>query len=148
LTTAELHEKFPLVDPEYVTKFSIESRALSELDVHQRLYDVAQYVTGSFYKPEVYSGDVMLVTHAAGVIAAVRGILALKSQPKSLPTWYAPGGPGRVHVYAGVSCFHELTQSDPIGFQDWEYSKSESSANLLDPQRDYDWAYRPDRSKM
>lgn len=147
LSVDELHAQFPLVDKSYVTSFALDHRPASELDVHVRLYEVAKYVCEAFYNPEKYAGDVMLVTHAAGVIAAVRGFLSLKLHPQTLsPQWYAPGGEGRVPVYSGVSCFHKLTA--PGAHYNWTYNKGEDSLSLPDPTRHYNWKYRPDRSKL
>ena len=122
-------------------------RATSELDVHKRLYEVAKYVVDAFYSPDAYSGDVMLVTHAAGVIAAVRAFLTLKQHPIELdPSWYAHGGKGRVPVYAGVSGVHKLSQSS--SHFDWLHISAEDENHLLDPEKNYNWAYRPDRPKL
>lgn len=145
LSPEELRAQFPLVDLEYKSKFDFDSRPANEQDMHERLYRLAQYVTDSFYSPTEYSGDVCLVTHAAGVIAAVRGLLSLKTHPSMLdPDWYAAGGPGRVRVYAGVSAFHKLAQQQPP-YNNWVVAKSENSGALLDPERAYNWAYKPDR---
>lgn len=149
LSLEELHSKFPLVDINYQTSFGLDKRPASELDVHLRLYEVAKYVCDLFYNPSTYSGDVMLVTHAAGVIAAVRGFLALKHHPQSLSSnWYAPGGEGRVPVYAGVSCYHKLTAPTAEMHNHWNYNKGEDANSLPDPTRNYNWKYRPDRSKL
>jgi len=149
LSVEELHAQFPLIDKSYKTSFQIDVRPASELDVHLRLYEVAKYVSELFYNPSTYSGDVMLVTHAAGVIAAVRGFLSLKYHPQTISTnWYAPCGEGRVPVYSGVSCCHKLTAPEPDAHTNWTYTKGEDAKSLPDPTRNYNWKYGPDRSKL
>lgn len=123
--------------------------------MHERLYTVAKYVSSTFYEDRAYNGDVVLVTHAAGVIAAVRGILSLKSHPQTLvETWYAPNGEGRVPVFAGVSCYHKLSQPAvnsgvvEFSYHNWSHVYGETEVNLLDPARDFNWAYKPDRPRL
>lgn len=154
----ELHSKFPLVDVNYKSFLPFTAEAVNELQMHERLYNVAKYVITTFYEESAYNGDVILVTHAAGVIAAVRGILSLKLNPQSLtPSWYAPGGNGRVPVFAGVSCYHKLSQPlveteevapSADSHLDWTHIYAETEVNLIDPARDYNWAYKPDRPRL
>lgn len=128
---------------------------VSEYQMHERLYEVAKHVAATYYDPRTYTGDAILVTHAAGVIAAVRGILSLKNHPHSLgESWYIPGGAGRVPVFAGVSCYHKLSQPGAdIGLQNeahynWSHLYGETELNLLDPAHDFNWAYKPDRPRL
>lgn len=147
LSTEELKEKFPLVDTNYQTYFQINPAVANEQDVHRRLFNVAKYVANSFYSPKNYSGDVILVTHAAAVIAAVRGFLTLKKYPEQLePEWYAKGGPGRVPVYSGVTGVHKLASNNC--FLNWDHVYSENESHLPDPKQNHNWAYRPDRPRL
>lgn len=148
LEMAELKAKFPLVDASYKSGLPFDKNSVDEFGMHQRQYEVAKYVANTFYDQTTYDGDVMMVTHAAAVIALVRGILTLREHPEALESaWYAPGGSGRVPVFAGVSCYHKLTQSEASHLH-WEHNYSENEASLLDSGRDYNWVYKPDRPRL
>lgn len=150
LSTEELHQLFPLVDPTYTPHFQISFGKAGDREVHQRLYNVAHHVSHRYYMAENYEGDVILVTHAAVVITGTRGFLALRNNPEELdPSWYCevPRGPGRFNIPSPVCCLHKLSQINSSHLE-WEHLIQGDASHLPDQTRNYDWKFKADRDNI
>lgn len=113
-TATELKSKFPRVDDTYTSDFSVRLGLEDEVELHKRFHEVAKNIHAKWFSED--KGNVLVVTHAACVIALSRAMLSLEIESHKIHDHYLPKSTGRIPINSGVCSF---TRLDYMGESQW-----------------------------
>lgn len=123
-----------------MSKFNVRLGLEDEVELHKRFHNVAKYINSEFYRDKSL-GNVLVVSHAACVIALTRAMMSLDVDESELDGYYQPKSKGRIPVNkSGVCSFTWLETSCP---NEWSLKVSGQKDHLSGFDL-YEWGFLVD----